>query len=60
MIREAEAKEQSKRVQKELQKRAFEMKQSGAVADKMKSMSSADFAPREDPTSTPTQSSGSR
>lgn len=43
IIREAEAREQSKRVQKELSRKAFEMKQSGAQNDKMKSISSADF-----------------
>ena len=52
MIREAEAREQSKRVQKELQKRAMEMKRDGTAPDKNKSMSSADFAPRTDPTAT--------
>ena len=56
MIREAEARGQSKRVQKELQKRAMEMKREGLTADKNKSMSSADFAPKPDPTETPMQS----
>ena len=46
IIREAEAREQSKRIQKELQRRAFEMKQTNSVPDKMKSMSSADFEPK--------------
>jgi hypothetical protein len=46
IIREAEAREQSKRVQKELQRRALEMKQTNSVPDKMKSMSSADFEPK--------------
>jgi hypothetical protein len=48
IIREAEAREQSKRVQKELQRRAFEMRQTNAVPDKMKSMSSADFESKSD------------
>jgi hypothetical protein len=46
IIREAEAREQSKRVQKELARRAFEMKQSGIGPDKTKSLSSADFQPK--------------
>jgi hypothetical protein len=40
--------EQSKRVQKELQRRALEMRQTNAVPDKMKSMSSADFESKSD------------
>lgn len=35
MIREAEAREQSKRVQKELQKKAMEMKHLGTKPDKL-------------------------
>lgn len=63
MIQEAEAREQSKRAQKELQRRAMEMKQQGLANDKMKSMSSADFQPKIDPTekrvpSGPTQQPG--
>ena len=47
-IREAEAREQSKRVQKELHKKALEAKEAGGASqDKMKSLSSADFAPKE-------------
>lgn len=49
IIREAEAREQSKRVQKELQRKAFEMRHSGAQGDKMKSISSSDFAPKQEP-----------
>ena len=41
MIREAEAREQAKRVQKELARKRMEQQ----VPDKMKSMSSADFQP---------------
>ena len=41
MIREAEAREQAKRVQKELARKRAEQ----VVPDKMKSMSSADFQP---------------
>ena len=43
IIREAEAREQTKRAQKELARKKFEMMQTGQGPDKMQSMSSADF-----------------
>ena len=56
LIREAEAREQTKRAQKELARKKFEQMQTGQGPDKMQSMSSADFQPKQE---TPSSSSSS-